>query len=276
MGRRAGPDCLCAGTGATVLSFDQDIKACADLVRQGDPERFRCVMAAPVETRPILFTLYAANIEISRAPWVSAEAMIAEMRLQWWRDVGQEIATGAAVRRYFVTTPLARFATPEMGQAIDDMAAARRWDIYRDAHGDEAALFRYIDCTAGSLMWMGAAALGAVEQGPVRDYAFAAGLAAYLKAIPELEARKRVPLLDGRAEAVSTLAGQGLARLSKARSQRHLVPKAARPALLPGFEAEGLLRLAVKYPSRVVNGSLQLGPVRRHFLFSRQALTGHW
>ena len=59
------------------------IQACADLVHRGDPDRFAAIMAAPVGARERLFPIFAFNLEVARAPWVTAEAMIAEMRLQW-------------------------------------------------------------------------------------------------------------------------------------------------------------------------------------------------
>ncbi|MEM7645152.1 MAG: squalene/phytoene synthase family protein, partial [Pseudomonadota bacterium] len=90
------------------MSVDADIAACADLVQRGDPARFRAVMAAPLGLRRMLFPLYAFNIEVARAPWVTQEPMIAEMRLQWWRDALEEIGAGGAVRRHEVVTPLAQ------------------------------------------------------------------------------------------------------------------------------------------------------------------------
>ena len=63
------------------------LQACADLVARGDPDRFRATMAGPLAARRVLFPLYAFNIEVSRAPWVTGEPIIAEMRLQFWRYV---------------------------------------------------------------------------------------------------------------------------------------------------------------------------------------------
>ena len=63
------------------------VDACAALVERGDPERFAAVMAAPVGFRARLFPLYAFNLEVAKAPWVTKEPMIAEMRLQWWTDM---------------------------------------------------------------------------------------------------------------------------------------------------------------------------------------------
>ena len=70
------------------------IQACAELVARGDPVRFRATMAAPLAVRKALFPLYALNLEVARAPWLTEEPMIAEMRLQFWRDVVEEAGAG--------------------------------------------------------------------------------------------------------------------------------------------------------------------------------------
>ena len=51
--------------------YSEDVIACAKLVERGDPLRFRSVMAAPSNLRPALFTLFAFNLEVARAPWVT-------------------------------------------------------------------------------------------------------------------------------------------------------------------------------------------------------------
>ena len=89
------------------MDFDDDLTACAQLVERGDPDRFAAAMAAPVRARAVLFPLYAFNLEVARAPWLTQESMIAEMRLQWWRDALEEIRAGGLVRRHEVVTPLA-------------------------------------------------------------------------------------------------------------------------------------------------------------------------
>lgn len=258
------------------MQFNDDLIACAEAVQKGDPDRFLAAMAAPVEARAVLFALYAFNLEISRAPWASQESMIAEMRVQWWRDVGAEIAAGGPVRRHFVATPLARLVDRSAARAIDAMAEARRWDIYRDPFEDEAAFDAYIDATAGGLMWMAAASLGAADEAVVRDYAYAAGLAAYMRAIPELEAQNRVPLLDGTSAGLVALAERGLDRLSAARRRRGAVSPAARAALLPGWQAEALLRQVRAEPERVGAGALGISEFRRRINLMWQAGSGRW
>jgi len=262
------------------VSFDADLNACAALVERGDPLRFRAAMAAPPEARQVLFPLYAFNVEVARAPWVTQEPMIAEMRLQWWRDVCEEIAEDKPVRRHEVATPLARVISDEGAKRLDTLVAARRWDIYKDPFEDEAHFARYLDETAGNLTWVAALALGAqadrATEDAVRGAAYAAGVAAWLCAIPELEARGRVPLLDGTPDGVAALAQDALQRLQAARKNRRLIAKPARGALLHVGAAEPILKRAIARPADVGQGTLPDPVAADRTRLALRALTGRW
>lgn len=251
------------------MSLDDIFTPCARIVERADPMRFRTVMAAPVAARGPLFTLYAFNVEVARAPWVTAEPMIAEMRLQWWRDALEEMWTKAEVRAHEVTTPLARVTEPELTAALDELVAARRWDIYRDPFEDQAHFDSYIDATSGGLMWTAAAALGAPEKSEqaVRALAYGAGVAAFLRAVPALEAAGRVPLLDGRKQGVAVLAKRALRKMRKPR-----VPRAARPALWPAIGAKVTLHRAARDALAVAEGRLPEGVP--NWRLSASALSG--
>jgi phytoene synthase len=254
------------------VDFNDDITACAGLVERGDPQRFRTVMAAPISARPILFALYAFNVEVARAPWVTKEPMIAEMRLQWWRDVLEEISLGKTPRRHEVVTPLSQLLTPGDAKILDELVAIRRWDIYKDAFEDEAHFTRYIDQTAGHLMVVAARRLGKCDESTVRDVAYAAGLAAWFQAVPKLEEAKRIPMVDGRAEAIQELAQSGLDRLTKARKSRGTIAKAARPALWTVSGAGAVLKQVIADPYVVAEGAIE--PVQGNLAWA--ALTGRW
>jgi phytoene/squalene synthetase len=254
------------------------VDACAALVARGDPDRFAAVMAAPLAARGRLLVLYAFNLEAARAPWVTAEPMIAEMRLQWWRDVVSEAEAGRPARAHEVAGPLAGLIA-ETGLPVavmDRLIAARRWDVYRDAFADEAALQGYLEDTGAGLMWLAGRALGAraEDERGLRAFGWAAGLAGYLRAVPELEARGRIPLLDGRPEAVAALAREGLARIAAARPSLRRLPKAVRPATLAGWQAAPLLQLVAAEPARVVEGRVQLSEFARRFGLLRASLRG--
>ncbi|MRU14438.1 phytoene synthase [Roseovarius sp. A21] len=259
------------------MEFDADLTACAALVEAGDAERFAAVMAAPVAARAKLFPLYAFNIEVSRAPWVTQEPMIAEMRLQWWRDALEEIRERGVVRRHEVVTPLAHLLSPEDTEWLDDLILARRWDIGREPFEDMAAFRRHIRDTSGGLLVVAGQALDRSAPAEVLEQAgFALGLANWLRAVPALEAAGRIPLVEGTAQAVRALAQEGVDSLQAARRGRGDIPPAARPALLPVAQAEAVLHRAASRPARVGEGTLDPAPIRRRLALMRAALTGRW
>ncbi|MBT9245095.1 squalene/phytoene synthase family protein [Gemmobacter fulvus] len=248
--------------------------ACAAIVERADPERFAATMAAAPEDRAALFTLYAFNIEIARAPWASKEPMIAEMRLQWWRDAVEAEASGPG-SQHEVMSPMGRLIRTKALPlaALDAMIAARRWDIYSDAHADAAALTRYLEDTGGTLMWLSCKALGATDETEkyAKSVGYAASLANYLRAVPQLEELGRVPLVDGRPAEVAALARDGLARLDMARKAR--LP---RSALMAAHLTRPLLRLAASEPNRVAQGALVVPEFTRRRRLLWQAVTGRF
>lgn len=255
------------------MSDTPEWHACAAIVEKGDPDRFRAAMAAPADKRSILFPIYAANVEISRAPWVTQEPMIAEMRLQWWRDVMEQIVERTDVRRHEVATPLAKVLSKAGAEALDDLIAARRWDIYKDPFEDEIAFTSYLERTAGGLLFASADALGQADKQTANDAGFAAGLAGFFQAIPALEAAKRIPLLDGRREAIVALATEGLKRLNIARKSRATL---AQEACISMWQVEPILRQAQHYPGLVVDGGLAVSNLTSTLRLSKAALFGRW
>jgi 15-cis-phytoene synthase len=232
------------------------LEACAALVERGDPDRFAATMAAPPGARARLWPLYALNLEVARAPWVTKEPMIAEMRLQWWRDV----VAALTPRAHEVAGPLHTLiqAADLPLPVLDRLIEARRWDVYSDAFADQAAFDAYLEDTAGGLMWLAVKALGAPDSAEptARAWGWALGLANFLRAVPELEAKGRIPLVDGRPEAVAALARRGIARIDGA-------GRLASPALLPAWMARPLLVQVMQQPGRVAEGAMGLSEFER-------------
>ncbi len=164
------------------------LDACAGIVARGDPDRFLATMSVPAAARLRLWPLYAFNVEVARAPWLTTEPMIAEMRLQWWRDALDEIDAGKPARAHEVAGPLAALMTEARlsGAVLDQMVLARRWDIAKAAFEDDAAFAAHIDQTAGNLMWMAFCALGAPAglAPTARGIGWASGVANWLVSWP--------------------------------------------------------------------------------------------
>lgn len=228
------------------------IAACAELVRRAYPDSFSSAMTAAPADRPALFILYAFDMEIARATWETSEPMIAEMRLQWWQDVITAIYAGDAAPRHEVATPLADLIR-EKSLNQDVFAAlitARRWNIYKDPHTDQAAFDRYTMATFGGLMWLTAQALGADAkfQQAVMDYGYSAGVARLLCAVFAFDAVQKPLLVDKTPEGIARLASNALDKMRIARGELVELPKPVFAALRNGWKAEYILKTLIKTP----------------------------
>jgi hypothetical protein len=251
------------------------LDACALLVQRGDPDRFAAVMAAPPALRARLWPLYAFNLEVARAPWVTEQPLIAEMRLQFWRDM----LTATSPRAHEVAGPLHALLqdTPALVPLLDSLIEARRHDITREPFTSGTAFDAYIEATSATLLWAAALSLGAAPETETafRALGWASGLAAYLRAVPALSARNLKPLVDPDPKAIRILAAEGMNHLTIARSQRRAFGQAA-PAALAAWQAGPLLRQAHDNPTRVAEGSLALSEFTRRGGLVWMALTGRF
>jgi len=260
------------------VAFDGDINACAGIVSQADTLRFRCAMAAPVAAREVLFPIHAFCLEVAKAPWVTKESMIAEMRLQFWRDVLTEKTEGKAPRAHEVAAPLAAVLDVASAEALDATVTARQWDIYRDPHEDAAALYRYLHATYTIPLHIAARLLGAPDavSKPLNSLGQGGALARYFMAIPALVDAGRVPLLDGRPEAVATLAKATLEQARWGAQQLSKLSKSARAPMIDAVMMLPILRQAAKDPSAVLDGRLKQGPARKSLRLALASQSPTW
>ena len=253
------------------------LTACAASVERGDPDRFLATMAAPVAARAALWPLYAFNLEIARAPWLTKEPLIAQMRLQWWQDTVRDATEGKAARAHDVAGPLAGLIASASLPApvFATMITARQWDIEGTPFGDEEAVVAHIDRATGSLTVLAALALGASadQELVLREAAIAGGIANWLMAVPALEAAGRKPLAHATLAEVRNLADYGLGMLAKHRATDF---GAAVPALRAGWRAGALLRLARAEPARVPEGRLTTSEARRRASLMWKTYRGGW
>ena len=249
--------------------------ACAEIVRKGDPDRFLAAMAAPPDARSVLLAIYAFNVEVARAPWVTSEPLIAQMRLQWWRDALDEIAQGVPVRPHQVATTLAQVIGTEAARSLLSVIDARAWDIAGARFEDSAALWVHLEAGSGALFRVTAEALGGGGRVAAR-YGTAAGLANWFRAVPALIVAGKHPLPNRELLAVRALAEEGLDLLSGTRGKNAEVPGSARTAFLAGWQTERVLNAARRDPALVFAGRLEASEFRRRITLLGRSLTGRW
>ncbi len=59
---------------------------CGDIIFKHDHDRFLCCLFADVAAREALFAIFAFNYEIAKINNNVSEALIGQIRIQWWRD----------------------------------------------------------------------------------------------------------------------------------------------------------------------------------------------
>ncbi len=278
------------------MSIETSLAACEETVRRADPDRYLATLFAPAERRPLLFALYAFNHELARIGETVREPMLADIRLEWWREA-VESARGGHPLAHDVVRALAELfacAGPPLA-AFETMIAARRLDIGGQNFADLAALEAYADATSGSVMRIAALLL----EERVRDDALyrhagtAYALTGILRALPVHAARGKLylplALLNANGIAPAEIRpGAVIARLPAVigaiveRARDHYAaarslpkPGHAFPAVLPASLAPLYAERLMQAGSKALDGVIDVPLYRRQLAMLRAAVSGH-
>jgi len=247
------------------------LDACAKLVERADPDRFQTAMLAPMPARADLMVLYALNVEVSRAPWVSADLttgpMIGEMRVQWWVDAVAECFAGGA-RRHEVVTPLeemiSRRNLPQ--DLLTRLVEARREECRVEPIAD---VDTFLADTGGGLMALAALLLKG-DAAVAQAHGWGAGAAALIRALPAYASRSR----SGWEGDVTALAIKAQQMRAEARQGRP--PRASHPALLAGWEADAILEDAAERGEAVRETSFAQSEFKKRGTLVYRQLSGRY
>ena len=267
---------------------------CEQIVRDGDTDRYWATLFAPADKRPYLSALYAFNFEIARVRESVREAMVGEIRLQWWRDALQGEARGD-VRANPVAAALddtvVKFRLPR--QALVDLIDARVFDLYEDPMPTLNDLEGYCGETSSSLIRLATLILAEGRDPGGSDAAGHAGvayaIAGLLRAFPWHARGGQVYLpkdiLDRhgvvREDIVTGRGGPGLLgaladmravarrHLAQARTLKGSVPAAMRPAFQPLALVEPSLRAMERGDYDPFRTAVELPQWRRLFALWR-------
>ena len=256
------------------MSPEEALVACEAAVRQSDPDRYFASFFAPADKRPLLYVLYAFNHELARAVEVAREPMMAEIRLQWWREAVDE-AREDRPRMHPVAMGLGNLLGQGISPgALEALIDARGEEIPSAPFANLAALEAHADATSGVLMRIAATLLNprtAIDQ-LAREAGIAYGLTGILRSIPFHAARGKsflpADLLanQGNAAAISLVARAARNHFEQAR--RLPVARAIIPAVLPAS-------LVPAYLSRVTQGDgSDVSIFRRQLILLRTATFG--
>lgn len=233
----------------------------AALVRRFDPDLFHAALFAPEPARGRLLTLYAFDIELSRALSRASEPLLAQMRLEWWSQVARgETAPGG----HEVAEPLAAAVSEGVlpAEGLAALAAARAAEIAAAAGEamDRGAFAAWCGARFGGLTGLAARLLGGAPEAAVQAVGQALGAAFALRnalpmaranvfMLPGLAGEARALLARGETgdaarEAARVLAAAALEGLGALRAKAP--PRAALPAFLPLWRARRVLRRAAR------------------------------
>ncbi len=193
----------------TTSDRDDNFDFCAQAVQAGDRDRFLSAMLANPSDRNPLLALYAFNLELAKIPDIVSEPLLGQIRLQWWRDALDEIASGTP-RKHQGVLALAdavrsrNLPIAELNALID----AREQSLDVQAPGTLSQLEDTCRATAGRLTRL--ASLIAVPDKPelhnlAEDIGTAYGLSGLMRALPfHLRARQVwIPLELSRRHGIS-------------------------------------------------------------------------
>jgi phytoene synthase len=134
------------------LSTDEDFSLLADDVKRFDYDRWLACLFTPTQFRASVMAVLAFNSEIARVRETVSEAMLGDIRLQWWRDALQDIQKGT-IKAHPVLQALSR---QHQERALDlslmqEMIDMRAKDLDPAPIASEGEMIVYADATGGNL-----------------------------------------------------------------------------------------------------------------------------
>lgn len=272
--------------------------AAAGIVRTYDRDRYWSALFAPEPQRAALLALYAFDVELARIPQLISEAMVGQIRLQWWRDAVDLAAPGAKTGNPVadaLTRAILTYRLPK--EQLIRMADARLTDIYAEPPAGIPEFKAYLVETAGAVFEMAAAILGAegeTASKAAEQAGLAYGLTLALRTLPQQASKRNLLLplsaleskgVDAEAlfagettanlrDALSDLRESASKALSRARAAIAELDKAALPAFLPLALVKPYLKLMEAPGFDPLRQVAMLHPVNRFWRIWRAAWRG--
>ncbi len=253
------------------MTADDAAIYCLDQVRRDDRDRYVATLLAPAHAREALFALYAFNLEIAKTRETVSEALLGEIRLQWWRETIDGLFAGTP-RQHQVVSALDRaIRAHDLPRApFDALIESRARDLVDTPFADMAELEDYAEATTANLHYLALKTLDppiGAARSATRDVAIGWALIGLMRALPHHAGQRRhhlpadllasagVPDEDvyrGRftpamGRVVEAVVATARSRLASARAMKGGLPTRVRRSLL-------LAALADAYADRIERG----------------------
>jgi phytoene synthase len=244
--------------------------AVEDAARANALDRYLAARLAPRAARRDLIALAAFVGDTARIAATASEPLIAEIRLQWWRDVlepgpAEGEATGNPIADA-LREAIARHGLPAgpFAKLLD--ARSRALDPEFGMSG--AALDQHLDETDGAAFRLAARILG-VPPGEAADK---------LRTVPlMLEARQRSPrahLVNDWAELAPAILDGARGSLQQVRRSSRAAPESANAAILPTALVEPYLAALERLGPGIVRERADISPLTRVWRLWRASIRG--
>ena len=265
---------------------------CSQQVRRYDYFRYFAAMFAAGEARRGLIALYAFNLEIASVRERVSEALLGQMRLQWWRDTIEEIFAGTT-RNHSVVSELAwaitAFELPQNG--LERLIEGRMFDLEDQPPEDSGALTLYASATSGQLAALAASICGQPDSASSADALGTSwGMTGLLRALPYQAAQRRVYLpqdilrtanltiedvIEHRnPDATKAAVTAFIALIDKPKLEGIWLPRALRPAIAYAALTDRYLRRLKYAGNDVYAENFEISRLSGQIRICRSAITG--
>jgi NADH dehydrogenase [ubiquinone] 1 alpha subcomplex assembly factor 6 len=258
---------------------------CIMQVRTFDRDRYVCSLSARGEGLRSLLTLFAFNLEIARTRELVREALLGEVRLQWWRE-GLAEAFAGRPREHPVLGEIAAISRRLSEARLQALVDARARDLDDTGFANRLELEAYLTATAGDLTQAAVQSIAPRDDAALRasmDVGLAWGLVGTIRAVPFHASQRRILLPqdvlesagigtesifsgrppDSLRRVLEGLADRAADLLRRARLVRRDVSREAVPGLLPATLADAYLGRLSRVGFRVFEASTDLTPLVR-------------
>ena len=219
---------------------DPNTESFEDRIRRVDADRWLASrFIGDPEARATVVAIYALNDELSRIGPSVSQPLAGEIRLAWWRERIEAMASGEPSP----SQPVLQALSPAIragrlpAAALDALIEARHADLDARPFADDAGLARYLDGVSGAVMGLAGRAIDA--EAPLRAVVEAGrawGLAGLFRNREAWRVRGRswVPASWGEppdAELAARVAAETDGAVARAREELQALPVAAFPAV---------------------------------------------